>query len=176
MLLSLTTNSADWNVMDIASISSALTGLTATFDLAKTAIAARDEAKLSCLQEAMQKRIIEIQNLSIQLLEKNSTAQDEVHAIKSERRELKSKIADLERQISERRHYRLHQLSDGVFIYAYDPTAYDATPAHYLCQPCMDNESKKGVLALTPNRCYWICPVCNHKYATGVARPALRIP
>ncbi|WP_042298932.1 hypothetical protein [Paraburkholderia kururiensis] len=132
--------------MDVASISAALSSTKAVLELAKTAIAARDEAKLAHVMQSLNERIFEIQNAALQLQEKASTMRDEIDSLKDQKRELNARITELERRSADRAQYRLEEIQPGVFVLAHVGAGKDGTPMHYLCQACMDNASKKVVL------------------------------
>lgn len=155
--------------MDIGSISSALGGLKTAFDLTKAAVAARDDNKLAEAKQALNDRIIDVQNAALQLQEKHSAARDEIDALKDEKRKLSARIAEIEQKNAEREKYDLKELSDGVFVLAEVGPSDDGRSPHYLCQPCMDNSAKKGVLKRELHSFQYVltCPVCGNKYASG---------
>ncbi|KWI87184.1 hypothetical protein WM08_17265 [Burkholderia ubonensis] len=155
--------------MDVPTISAALGALKTSFDLARTAVAARDDAKLADALRDINERIFQVQNASLQVQEKMSAMRDEIETLKDGKRQLSARITELEHQKSEREKYHLHELSKGVFVLAEKEPSTDGRSPHFLCQPCMDNSSKKAVL----NRVYRsyayfaVCPVCKNEYLTG---------
>lgn len=159
--------------MDITSVSAALSSLKATYDLAKLAVAARDETKLSEITQALNERIMAVQGAALQIQERLSAARDEIDALKDEKRSLGARIAELEERKRERDRYRLAELKPANFAYAYVPDEGDAAPAHYICQPCMDGAGKKVVLQETN---LWgtislKCSSCERDVLTGEIRP-----
>ncbi|WP_261938258.1 hypothetical protein [Pandoraea sp. NE5] len=159
-------------LMDIGSISAALSGLKGAFELTKAAVAARDQSKLAEAKQVLDERIFDVTNAALQLQEKLSAARDEIDALKDDKRKISAHVAELEQGQSERAKYRLHELSEGVFVLAYNggSTLDEMTdPAHYLCQSCMDNASKKEVLQTRQNhgRINLHCNACNSSFFTG---------
>lgn len=156
--------------MDAASIGAAIGSLKATVDLARTAVAARDDAKIAAATQALNDRIIDVQNAALHLQEKQSTARDEIEALKDEARQLRAQIADLEKKRNDRSRYRLHEFpGQGTFVLALDESVDGAGPAHYICQPCMDNRSQKNVLQRGSRygSVFLKCPSCEEEYYTG---------
>lgn len=155
--------------MDVATISATLGALKTSFDLAKSAVAARDDAKLASALEAVNDRIFQVQNASLQVQEKMSAMRDEIETLKDGKRQISTRVAELEHQKSEREKYELHELSQGVFVLAEIEPTKDGRSPHYLCQPCMDNASKKAVLQRKTVSFQYVaaCPVCKNEYPTG---------
>lgn len=153
----------------IGTISTTLTALRTSVDLAKTAIAVRDDVKIAEATQLLNDRIIDVQNAALQLQEKLSAQREDIDALKNDKRELSAKIAELEQRKSERAQYKLHELTPGTFVLAYVEPGEDGTPMHYLCQACMDNLSKKSVLQeyRSGGSVRLSCPSCDQKYSTG---------
>ncbi|THJ52574.1 SlyX family protein [Burkholderia sp. LS-044] len=165
--------------MPIMTITAAIAGLKNTIDIAKAAVAARDELKLAEMQQSINDRVIDVQNAALALQEKQSAARDEIDRLKDELRETAAKLAEVEKKRTDRAQYVLHELTTGVFVLA--STMSDATghPAHFICQPCMDNKAHKAVLQQTGTlgTIKLKCPECSTEYRTGehVRRPPMRI-
>jgi hypothetical protein len=160
----------------IVAIATTLTALRTSLDLTKGAIDARDKAKLAELTQVMNERILDVQNAALDLQGKMFAATSEISSLEDRERQLKAENAQLTAQAAERDKYRLHELSEGVFVLAYKSEAPDGTatePAHYLCQPCMDNEAKKVVLQRKSGPVN-VALVCNHCSATYFAADATR--
>jgi hypothetical protein len=153
----------------IATISSALGSLKTALELAKTAVAVRDDNKIAEATQLLNDRIIDVQNAALHLQEKLSTQREDIEALKDEKRELSAKIAELEQRKAERGQYKLHELSPNVFVLASIETGQGGTPAHYLCQPCMDNKAQKVILQAhsSHGKRYAKCTVCGVPYFTG---------
>jgi len=88
--------------MDIGSVSAALSSLKATYDLAKLAIAAHDEAKLVEVTLAFNERIMDVQSAALQLQERLSNTRDELDELKGVKRELTERVAEFEDRKRER--------------------------------------------------------------------------
>ncbi|WP_175878875.1 hypothetical protein [Burkholderia sp. BCC0097] len=167
------------NTMDITTIGAAIGGLKNAIDLTKTAIAARDDQKLAEARQAINDRIIDVQNAALALQEKQASARDEIDELKEQLRSANEKIAELDRKRALRSLYELRELTEGVFVLA--STSPDTSqPAHLICQPCMDNDSKLGVLQQTSKYggIKLKCPLCAMEYRTGkyVPAPPVHIP
>ncbi|WP_250483278.1 hypothetical protein [Caballeronia sp. GaOx3] len=155
--------------MDVQTLSAALSSARTAFELVRSAAALRDDAKITAALEDLQNRIIDVQNTALQVQEKISSLLDEKQALKDGKRELSARIAELEKQRSERESYDLHELSEGVFVLAELNSSKTGRSPHYLCQPCMDNAAKKGVLkrAQVAYEYVLVCPICKNDYPTG---------
>ncbi|NIF39524.1 hypothetical protein F3J14_01105 [Burkholderia sp. Tr-862] len=165
--------------MDIGTISAAIAGVRNAYELTKTAIAARDDAKLAEARIELTDRVMDIQNAAVALQEKLTNARDEIDKMKEQLRSANEKIAELDRKRGIRSQYVLHELTEGVFVLASkNPDA--SQPAHLICQPCMDNDNKLGVLQQTSKYggIKLKCPLCAMEYRTGkhVPAPPLKLP
>ncbi|VVE12473.1 hypothetical protein PCA20602_02706 [Pandoraea capi] len=153
----------------ITALSTALAAFRTTIDLAKFAVGAHDDLKLAEVKQMLNEQIFEITNAALQLQEKHSAARDEIDALKDDKRKLSAQIAQLEERSFERAKYDLHELSQGVFVLAEVQPSEPSRGPHYLCQPCMDNETKKVVLQLQQKsgRINLVCNHCDSVYFTG---------
>jgi hypothetical protein len=153
--------------MVIETVSSALGALRTSVDLARGAIATRDEAKLTEATQHLNDRIIGVQNAAMQLQEKQSASRDEIEQLKEDLRQARVQIAELEQRKEERNRYKLHELSASVFVLAYSND--DGVPMHHICQTCMDNANKKVVLQKIKRagKVLLGCPSCENTYFTG---------
>ncbi|KWD07206.1 hypothetical protein [Burkholderia stagnalis] len=155
--------------MPIMTVTAAIAGLKNTIDLAKAAIAARDDLKLAEMQQSINDRVIDVQNAALALQEKQSAARDEIDELKEQLRAANAKISELDRKRTVREQYVLEELAEGVFALAsIDPDTSDHPP-HYVCQPCMDNNSVTAILQQTGKygTIKLKCPVCSTEYRTG---------
>lgn len=153
----------------IGTISTTLSALKSTVDLAKTAVAVRDDIKIAEATQLLNDRIIDVQNAALQLQEKLSVQRDDIETLKNDKRDLSAKIAELEQRKSERAQYQLKELAPGSFVLAYIEQGESSAPMHYLCQPCMDNLSQKAVLQQIASFGSYLlkCPSCKNEYTTG---------
>lgn len=143
-------------------VSGAISGITAIVQTLKTAVQARDEAKIDAAMSDLKDRLFDLQAANLQLLEQLHTSQTQVHTIVQERDQLKA-------QASERGKYVLDDVSKGRgTLYAYLYKGDDAVgngaplPLHYLCQPCFDS-GRKSVLRIIYSGAgpIYQCTVCN---------------
>lgn len=155
--------------MDISTISGALSATKTAFDLLGLATQSRDDAKIKEALRALNDRIIDVQNSALHLQEKLATRQEECEAVKDSERQLKARLVDLESQRHQRAQYSLHELSKDVFVLAPNATHESPTPAHYLCQGCMDNAAKQVVLQRAEDfsAINLVCNECKAVYFTG---------
>jgi hypothetical protein len=153
----------------IVTLSSGLAAFRSTWDIARGAIAARDEHKIAEATQDLNVKILDVQNAALNLQEKASTMRDEIEALKNDKRELNARIAELERKTQERAEYALKEIHEGTFVLAYQKADDNAAPPHYICQPCMDNSAKKVVLQRQKRsgRVNLVCHVCNAVVFTG---------
>jgi cell division protein FtsB len=112
----------------------AMSALSSALGLAKTAIEARDEAKLDAALADINTKHLALSMAGLQLAEALSACQAAKSELERENRDLHSKIAD-------RKRYLLHELAPGQIAYRSAPDGESAEPEHYLCQVCYD----KGV-------------------------------
>jgi len=145
-------------LMDIGSISAALGGLKTAFELTKAAVAARDESKIAEAKQALNDRIIDVQNAALQLQERQSAARDEIDELKDQIRDLKASMKTLESDATERANYRLAAIFPGKWAYE---SVID--PHHYACQQCFDGPSHRKVLLQSYWENHWECPVCKNR-------------
>ncbi|KKL38596.1 hypothetical protein WR30_11080 [Burkholderia contaminans FFH2055] len=149
--------------MDIGTISAAIAGVRNAYELTKTAVAARDDAKLAEARIELTDRIMDVQNAAVALQEKLTGARDDIDQLKEALREAKQEIATLRSERDDRSRYKLVSLCLNGVAYEY-MGAPDETK-HFLCQPCFDGpEKRKASLRYSPRYEYfaetWTCPVC----------------
>ncbi|WP_155301738.1 coiled-coil domain-containing protein [Burkholderia gladioli] len=150
--------------MPIMTVTTTIAALKNTIDLAKTAIAARDEIKLAEMQQSINDRVIDVQNAALGLQEKQSAARDEIDELKDELRVAQAKIEELTRTLGERAAYKLHAVSASGFAYQF---VGEDQPDHLICQPCYDGpEHRKLVLKFNRagpyNSANYMCPSCRN--------------
>ncbi|WP_127837612.1 hypothetical protein [Burkholderia gladioli] len=145
-------------------VTATIAALKNTIDLAKGAIAARDEMKLAEMQQSINDRVIDVQNAALALQEKQSAARDEIDELKEQLRAATARTADLERAVAERMAYKLYAVSRGAFAYR---SEIEGEPEHFICQPCYDGpERRKTVLKFFDRTQYasahFTCPTCKN--------------
>lgn len=147
-------------MIDIASAISLTSGL---LGAAKTAIAARDEAKAQQAIADVQMKLLDVSTAALSLIQTNISLTDEIRLLKDENKQLQMKA-------SEREGYTLSEISSGVYAYKSKPSEEGTDPPlHYMCQPCYD-KGVKSVLRLhrhdadqwTAVHRSWHCPENRH--------------
>jgi len=135
-------------------ISSALAGARGLVDLASTALAARDHAKVQEALQGLNEKLLALTTVALANAEKAMTLQASLV-------EAQHINAELERQIADRERYRLQAITPGAFAYRSQPQAEGDDPAHYLCQPCYDKGIKAVLREIADTeyrRGKWVCP------------------
>lgn len=155
--------------MDISTISGALSATKTAFDLLGLATQLRDAAKIKNAMGVLNDRIIDVQNAALYLQKELAARQEECETTKNDARQIKARVAELERQRHQRSQYSLHELSKGVFVLTPNETHESPAPTHYICQPCMDNVAKKVILQRQENveTVDLVCHECKAVYFTG---------
>lgn len=150
-------------------ISAALAALNTTFQLTKAAIGIRDDAKIADATQRLKEVIADTTNSVIAVQEKLLSVQQAQATIERKCRQLEDENAEMHRHATERAGYSLMEISEGVFALGVNGTIQPGDPAHYLCQPCMDNRHKKATLQRIEEKfeILLICPECKFKYPTG---------
>ena|GEM_PF-1430539 len=121
--------------MDLLAIGTALGAANATFEMLKTALAAKDDAQIKMATIELTTKLLQVSIASVELTQKLS----ELQAAKTD---LEREIAKLREKFVERESYVLHEISKGLFCYKFRPIADSLHAAHYLCQPCYDKGTK----------------------------------
>ena len=124
-------------------LATAVSGIALSMQALKVAIAARDEAKINAAISDLKDRLFDVQSANLQALENLHKAQAQVHTLMEDNKKLS-------RQIDERGFYFLDNITKdrGSQLWAYcykvgsNPSHSDSAPAHYLCQPCFDKDTK----------------------------------
>lgn len=156
--------------MDLATITTAVTGAKAAVDLIKTSIAARDQAKAEeAVTEAKRTlavaydALLGVSQEALNLVQQVAAAQKRIEALEAENKQLQA-------QTEERDRYVLAEIGGGVMAYALKPDDDRGEPPHYLCQPCM---SKNLKIVLQPHgpRGNLRCPACEQVFLINATRP-----
>jgi len=118
-------------------LTDAITSASATIGLLKTALAARDEAKIQAALMELQSKYGELGGMVIGLIEKSMSLQDSLVMANNENTQLKLQLAESIK-------YKLKEIATGAFAYFAEENNETGEPAHYLCQTCKD----KGIKAV----------------------------
>lgn len=152
--------------MAIVTVTAAIAALKNSVDMVKSAIATRDELKLTEMQQVLNDRVIDVQNAALALQEKQSDARDQIDTLKDDLRAARSRVQELESERSERSQYALFRFDSCHTAYR---SVEGIAPTHFICQPCFDGPDKrKVVLQYNPpieagihSQGAWrSCPVC----------------
>lgn len=132
-----------------------ISGFSATLELLRGALAARDDAKISAATLALTERLAQIGTHAM-------AAQVRVLELQLANDRLQRELLDLKLQLEQRQHYALHEARPGAFVYRQQSQdGLHGAGAHFLCQPCYDDGIKR-VLRFEPRsewyRARWHCP------------------
>jgi len=116
-------------------IVTAMSALGSALGFAKSALEARDEAKINAALADINQKHLDLSMAALQLAEK-------LGSLQSTNAELQREIAELRSAKSERERYVLHEVTAGAFCYRANPGKSGTEPEHYLCQPCYDQGIK----------------------------------
>ncbi|MGE8279061.1 MAG: hypothetical protein ACN6O2_01380 [Stenotrophomonas sp.] len=156
-------------MIDMASLSTAVSSLGATLGVAKAALEIRDfNASAAAISEISQK-VIDLQG---QLL----AAQSALFHLHQEKVALAQEVRELKEERADRESYSLFEISPSVFVQRFNgrPKAAGTEgpssdePPHYLCQPCWST-NRKVVLQKVGDVGHITldCPVCKGAFRTG---------
>ncbi len=124
-------------------LASALATASATFELLKVAVNARDDAKVRAAVGEMASKLSEAYISGLASVERQ-------HALAARVRELEDKCRVLEAQAMERESLTEAEVRPGVYAYARKPAQEGEQPnPPYFCQPCYDTGIKAVLRAET---------------------------
>lgn len=123
----------------IDSISGALSALRISVDLAKSAIDARDDRKLTEARSAMLDKIIDVQEACLRLQEANAALLQDKHSLTHAKRELEGQIAEMTRKADRLANYERLRTPVGTIVYVDKTTLDSPQGAIYACPACMDD-------------------------------------
>ena len=139
----------------LVEMGSALASARSLVDLAKSAIDARDDAKVRSALIELQAKLMDAMSAALLAQEKNASLHQQVTS-------LQGQVQDLKLQLENRQRYRLTPICPGAYAYTDAPgqSGQDAH-AHYLCQPCFDKGAKSVLRYSHPKpgvNGAWTCP------------------
>lgn len=123
-------NNSKESPMAITTVSAAITAFRATIDVAKAAIAARDDALIVKVIGDMNDRMLDIQSQCLALQEKQAALADSERDLKEKLRKMEEKAADLDQ-------YELHQNTLGAVMYQSKGSLDSSNKPVYLCANCV---------------------------------------
>lgn len=125
-------------MVDVATISGAVSSLQTAAQIAKSLIGLRDTAMI-------QGKVIELQSAILAAQSSALTAQSEQSTLIERIRELEKKIADLEAWETEKERYALREISPGAIAYLVKASAQGSEPVHAICTNCYQH-GRKSIL------------------------------
>ncbi|AWB32356.1 hypothetical protein DBV39_00010 [Orrella marina] len=127
------------------------------------AIKARDDLKIAAATQELNDTIVKAQIASLELLQKQTAISNAHRDAEDRAHQLHHELVELKRRASERERYELKKLHENTFVLSVREDCRGSEPPHYVCQPCMDNLGKKGILQ--GNSRLVTCPECKQKYS-----------
>jgi hypothetical protein len=124
--------------VDLASISGAIAAIRGTIDIAKGAIAARDQSKLEAVSRDMSEKMLD-------LLQTASALETERHAAVRRCAELEDENGKLKKVAQDLERYHLYRTRGGGLCLRANPGMPEGHLVVYLCANCA-NEGKKTYL------------------------------
>lgn len=113
-----------------------------------------------------QKDLLEVYSSLLELKEEIIIMRDQYAELASVKRDLEHKLAERNDWEQTKSRYKLHQIEQGIFVYALKPEFQGDEPLHYLCPACME-KGQKGILSKTsPGDYYYKCPICEWSFST----------
>jgi hypothetical protein len=153
-------------MVDMASISAAVSSLKTAADIAKAILDLKTSAEI-------QGRVIELQTLIVTAQASAISAQSDQFTLLQRVNELEAKLARLEAWEAEKSRYQLTDYGGGTFAYALKIEARAGEPDHRICAHCYQH-GKKSILQFegtSEGQDYYNCPNCKIRFAFGIYRP-----
>ncbi len=135
----------------ITEISSLISSLKATYDIAKGINALKSDVERN---ESISK-ILEIL-VSVQF--QASAVLAKAHKLEIEKYNLTKKLMELEKWSETEKQYGLKEIASGIFVYVYKKTEKLSEPIHWLCTNCWKDKIK-SIIQKTLGDAY-ACPKC----------------
>lgn len=133
--------------MAIAELSTIVTGIKGTIDIAKGLKSAYDAHTITQAQTEILEKLFSLQIDALSLQEKHS-------ALVNEKEELAKKLMEFEQWEKTESQYQLEEVHFGVFVYSPKESERSTEPKHWLCTNCWE-ERKKSILQ------------CDYKHSEG---------
>lgn len=134
----------------MASISGAVSAIRGTIDIAKGAIAARDQIKLDAAEREMSKQMLDLLQTAFTLETEKQTALRRCAELEDENRKLKGFADDIAQ-------YELHRTRRGGLCLIAKPDVHPPNMVVYLCANCA-NAGKKTYLQSKHGGVHLECP------------------
>ncbi len=147
-------------MVDVTSISHAMTATKAMKDILEAMVGLRDANTFQTERFKLQSLIIDAQNSIFSANEERSALLERV-------RDLEKTIAEFETWDTEKQRYELKTIAHVALVYAMKKDADTTEPAHWLCANCYNNRKKSFFQYFThgpPGPDYtksiWECATC----------------
>jgi hypothetical protein len=122
-------------MVDVSSISAALSSLIAARDIAQAMVGLHDAA-------AFQGKLIEFQAKIIEAQSSAMTANDERATLLETIRKLEEEVASFEAWETEKQKYELNEVDTGAFACVLKEEAQASETPHWICTTCYSNRKK----------------------------------
>jgi hypothetical protein len=127
-------------MVDVAAIAGTISALKGASDIAKAMIGLRDA-------QAMQTKVIELNNQILAAQHSAFTAREESAALIARMGELEQEVARLKDWEAEKKRYKLTQLAPGVVALAIQEDLRAGEPPHFICADCASGGKKSYLQA-----------------------------
>ena len=152
----------------LTTLSAALTATKTLRDLVRRDKPNIDEIRNTTV--ALQDSLIDLQGSVL-------AGQQREAALAADKRTLEEELARLRDWQNKMSEYRLGNIAPGAAVYVHQPSRSDPDTGHWLCQPCVDADSKISVLQLVPQGTWgdsfgvFTCPRCKSTVNARENRP-----
>ncbi|WP_186191371.1 hypothetical protein [Burkholderia gladioli] len=117
----------------------AVSGLKTAIELARTALAARDDAKITNAIRDMNDRLFDVQQASMLVQEKNQDLIQRNATLQEANLELQRQTVELEKRLEDRERYELHTTARGGIVMRDKKAEGTPLQAVYLCVNCFND-------------------------------------
>jgi polyhydroxyalkanoate synthesis regulator phasin len=142
-------------MVDMTMFTGAMSALKSASEITKLMIAAHDA-------HVVREKAIELQAQIFTAQQNALSAQSEQFALLERLRELEEQIANLQAWDSQKRRYKMEQVTPGAITYALKEEESGGEPPHWICAACYE-QGRRFVLQQgdqVPYGFNWDCPGC----------------
>ena len=114
------------------------------------------------VDNATTEKAIELQSNILSLQTTLLTIQAQNQDLLRSKHELEQRLIEMENWNAQAEHYKLHEITSGVFVMASQSDESDSTPPHWLCANCYQKK-QKSILQYNGNPSdgvHYFCPNC----------------
>lgn len=154
-------------MIDMASISAAVTSLKTATDIAKGLMEIKTATEI-------QSKVIELQSVILAAQSSALAAQSEQFSLLEKIRQFEAKMAEIEAWKNEADRYQLTDYGGGTFAYSLKPGMERGEPSHRICAACY----QKGHKSILQNSGTYSgrekvhCPRCEQSFFLGHYQPS----